>query len=157
MQMPTDPQNLLTLGLAALVNILITIMFCRSLIKALSYVSPENKALQSSSIWLLLIPVINCIINFIVVFGMSRSIANELRSRDFEEEERPAFASGITFAILSLVALVSMLVPVPSSFAAVVGVIGFSQIFFFVQYWMKINWYKRVLQNDEEGIDQSNE
>ncbi|WP_256010895.1 hypothetical protein [Desertivirga xinjiangensis] len=88
---------------------------------------------------------------------MSRSIANELRSRDFEEEERPAFASGITFAILSLVALVSMLVPVPSSFAAVVGVIGFSQIFFFVQYWMKINWYKRVLQNDEEGIDQSNE
>lgn len=155
--MPTNPQDSLTMALAFLVSTLITSLFCRSLINTLSHVSDENKTLNPAKIWLLLIPLVNFVMNFIIVFGMSRSIANELRSRDFEEEERPAFGSGITFAILSLLIPLTAFVPLPPSFAAIIAVLAFSQIFFFVQYWMKINWYKRVLQNDEEGTDQTEE
>src|SRR5690606_827670 len=102
------------------------------------------------TLWLLLIPGLIYIINFIVVDGMSKSIANELSSRNFEEDERPTYVAGLTFAILSLASLAGCL-PIPSSFLALVSVIGFSQIFFFVRYWMKINWYRNVLQSDENG------
>ena len=149
--MPLNPQDLLPLGIAAIVNIVITILFCRSLIKTLSFIRSENKTIQPAIIWLLIVPVINYIVNFIVVFGMSKSIAEELKSRDFEEEERPAFSSGLAFAILSLASLAVVLFPIPSSLTVLVAVVGFSQIFFFVQYWMKIIWYKNILEKDETG------
>lgn len=149
--MGINPQDLSALGLAALINILILVFFCKSLIKALSYISPENKKVVSSTVWLLLVPGLNLIINFIVVFGMSKSIANELERRDFEvTRRRPTFDYGIIYAILSLGPLIALF-PIPEKYAVAVTVISFSQIFFFVQYWMKINWYKSVLQNDDES------
>ena len=157
MQMAISPQDILTLGIAALINILITIMFCKSLTKTLSYVDPENKAIQPVMIWMLLIPGLNYLLNFFVVFGMTKSIYNELESRNFEEVNRPAFTSGIIFATLSLLAAITLFVPIPKSLAVAAGVVGFAQIFFFIQYWMKINWYKAILKQDEEGASSEDE
>jgi len=154
--MGINPQDLSALGFAALINILILVFFCKSLIKTLSYIQPGNKALSASTIWFILVPGINLIVNFIVVFGMSKSIAKELESRDFEAIKRPTFDYGILYAILSLGPLVALF-PIPEEYTVAVAVISFSQIFFFVQYWMKVNWYKAVLQNDDESAASNNE
>lgn len=148
MQTAIDPQNLSVLGVAAIINLLIIFFFCKSLIKTLSYVAAENRALNPTIIWLLLIPGVNFIVNFIVVTGMSKSIERELVSRDFEEVKQPTYVLGMVFAVLSVVPVLTLF-PIPASLTPVVGVAGFSQIFFFVQYWMKINWYKTVFQGDE--------
>jgi len=157
--MPTDPQSLLTLGITSVLNIIVVIFFCRTLSSTLSLVKPENRVLSITVIWLLLIPVLKVIINFFVVSGMSKSLNNELESRDFEIDEKPALISGIVFAITSLVEIcVSMVLAVltlrgykiPEHFLLPISFLGVVQFFFFVQYWMKINWFKNILEKDED-------
>lgn len=154
MQPVINPQDLSVLGLAIIINFLIIFFFCKSLIKALSFVNPENRTLSNNTIWLLLIPGVHFIANFFVIIGMSKSIEKELNSRNFEEVKKPVYTLGMTYAILSLIPITTLL-PIPSSLAPVIGVAGFSQIFFFVQYWMKINWYKTVFENDEAPVNEN--
>ena len=150
------PLNFSTLGISALINILIIVLFCRSLVKTLAFIAPENRQIQPSSIWLLLIPVFNYIMNFIVVFGMSKSIANELKNREFEEVKRPAFVPGIISAILALLPIAVLFTTIPKKYMDIIGIFALLQMVFFIQYWMKINWYRQVLKKDteENGFDE---
>lgn len=149
------PTDISALGPSALIFIMIMVLFCRSLSKTLGYVSPENRAIHSGTIWLLLIPILYYVINFVVVFGMSKSIANELKSREFEEVKRPAFASGLTAATLACVLAVLQIgflfVPVLKNYINLIGILALVQLVFFVQYWTKVNWYRRILKKDSEG------
>jgi hypothetical protein len=89
---------------------------------------------------------------------MSKSIADELKSRDFEEVKRPAFTSGVIascLVILLLALQVTVLfVPLKPIYLDIIGVISLLHLVFFIQYWTKINWYKRILEQDteQEGI-----
>jgi len=162
MEPTIDPNQIQHLGIAVLITYTIIFLFCRSLVKALSYVDEENRAISPFVIWLLLVPILNYLVNFLVVFGLSKSISNELASRDFEEERRPTFLPGILFATASLVIVLVVLleyfgVHLPATLLPVFGVIAFSQIFFFVQYWMKVIWYKNILKNDEEDSSSEDE
>jgi hypothetical protein len=143
------------LGFSLILFIGITVLFCRSLIKALEYVNPENRAIQPTVIWLLLIPVVTYVVNFIVVFGMSKSIANELESREFEDVKKPAFTLGIASASLALILVVLQMglffVPAVKKYIDFIGILSLIQMIVFIQYWMKINWYKQILQRDSEG------
>jgi hypothetical protein len=143
------------LGFSLILFIGITVLFCRSLVKALEYVSPENRAIQPTVIWLLLIPVVTYVVNFIVVFGMSKSIANELESREFEDVKKPAFTLGIASASLALILVVLQMglffVPAVKKYIDFIGILSLIQMIVFIQYWMKINWYKQILQRDSEG------
>lgn len=152
-----NPQDLAAFAVLAVINIIVVVLFCKSLIKALSYVSLENQVLKSNTVWWLLVPGINYLMNFLVVSWFSKSITNELESRDFLVPKRPAFLSGLTFAVLSLLAAATLFIPIPEKFAVVAGIIGFAQIFFFIQYWMKINWYKTILEQDGEEYDEEEE
>ncbi|WP_207429572.1 hypothetical protein [Pedobacter sp. SYSU D00535] len=79
---------------------------------------------------------------------MSKSLSDELEDREYEVEEKPAYQAGMSYAIVSCLAIIPSLLPLPSSFAAVAAVIGLLQIIFFIQYWAKISWFKNVLRND---------
>ena len=150
------PLNFSTLGISALINILIIVLFCRSLVKTLEYIAPENRNIRPSLVWLLLIPVINYIMNFIVVFSMSNSISNELKSREFEEVKRPAFIPGIISAVLALLPVAVLFTAIPKKYIDIIGILALFQMVFFIQYWMKFNWYRHVLKKDteENGLDE---
>jgi hypothetical protein len=159
MEPTINPSQIQHLGIAVLITYTIIFLFCRSLVKTLSYVDEENRAISPFIIWLLLVPVLNYLVNFLVVFGLSKSISRELESRDFEEERRPTFLPGILFASLSFVIAVVVLlssygINLPTAVFPAFAIVAFSQIFFFVQYWMKVIWYKNILKNDEEETSQ---
>ncbi|WP_207421695.1 hypothetical protein [Desertivirga brevis] len=154
MEYINNPQALTPFLIATLIKLIIMVLFCRTQVKTLELIEPENRAVQPWLIWLLII--FESILSFFVVIGMSRSIANELKSRNFEEENSPALIPGIVYAILGLISFIILGlemngIKIPATFAPLVAVIGFSQIFFMVQYWSKVTWYKKILQSDDEG------
>ncbi|MEJ6981136.1 hypothetical protein WG906_11780 [Pedobacter sp. P351] len=140
------------------IGLAINIFFCLALINTLLLVKEANRRLAPGLIWLLLIPGFSTFWNFFVAFKLSQSIKNELDSRDFEVEGRPTLISGLSYAIIGFIYLVLSLVilfnPQKSESDLAVGfnILGLLVIVTFVQYWMKVIWYKKVLQNDEAEI-----
>ena len=159
MQIQGIPLDFAAIGLSALITILITVLFCLSLVKTLAYVAPENRAIQPSVVWLLLVPVLNYIFSFFVVFWMSKSISNELKSRDFDEVKWPALVPGLISATLSLLPLAVYFIDIPEKYMDVIGFLALFQMIFFIQYWMKINWYRQIFKQDteENAFDQADE
>ena len=154
MQMP-EPNLLILLGTA-----IVSVLFCIALRNALLQVKEENRTINASLIWLLLIPGVSLIMNFIVFFQLSRSIRNELEDRNYETDENPGLYLGLGYACS---ACLVYLIYVPISFT-IIGFIALAGLVCFVQYWMKINWYRKVLEEDkseeveylEDDSDESN-
>lgn len=137
---------------SVLIEILINAFFCLTLVKTLSHIRPENRTIQIPSIWLYIIPVFNLYWLFIIVFRMASSIKNELIARDYEVDENPGYKAGLTAAVLPflmyLLYVVEFYVVSLPYLSFTVGFLGVMRIIFFVQYWMKMSWYRRVLEED---------
>jgi len=131
------------------IGVAINVFFCLALIKTLSLVKEENRKITPILIWLILIPGFNVLWNFFVVIRMSQSIKNELDSREFEVEGNPTLYVGLSYAILSSIIL---FVPAPKdlNYSVGMGVLALAIIVAFVQYWMKIVWYGKVLRQDSD-------
>ena len=135
------PSEITILIIAFIINTLIYLFFCIDLHKALAQVEPVNRSLNGNLIWLLLVPVVNIVLNFFVVNGMAKSLKLELLSRDYEVDENPGFWPGMVYAIMSM--LIYMPMPMTLLF-----LLSFTGLIFFIRYWMKINWYRKVLENN---------
>jgi hypothetical protein len=145
--MPVSPfLYLLSLGLGIAINVL----FCLTLIKTLSYIRESNRTISPALVWLLLIPGFNTLWNFFVVARLSQSIRKELESRDFEVSGSPTLIIGLIYSFLS--ALVLFISPDMLKEQSIgLGIFGLAVIIAFVQYWTKVNWYKKVFQKDSEA------
>ncbi|HEX8376904.1 MAG TPA: hypothetical protein VF602_03740 [Pedobacter sp.] len=150
-----NPLNLFALGF----EILIKSLFALAIIKTLNEISEKNRKIVPGLVWLLVIPGFNVIWNFFVALRLSQSLKDELDERDFEVAGKPTLIIGLAYALISASAL---FIPQPKNVQDVqngllYGVLGIAAIVTFVQYWMKINWFKKVLQNDSvenDGKDQ---
>lgn len=131
------------------IGVAINVFFCLALVKTLSLVKEENRRITPVLIWLILIPGFNVLWNFFVVIRMSQSIKNELDSREFEVEGNPTLYVGLSYAILSSIIL---FVPTPKdlNYSVGMGILAIAIIVAFVQYWMKIVWYGKVLRQDSD-------
>ena len=138
-------QNETILVLAIAFALLINFFFCRNLISTLDQVKPENQELKPVIIWLLLIPIVSLIAMFYVVFRMGSSLENELRDRNFDVTEKPGYIQGLGFACIGII----VNIPMPAPFVAILAVIG---LIWFIQYWMKMSWYRKVLQEDVDQL-----
>jgi hypothetical protein len=138
-----NPLNLFALAF----EILIKSLFALAIIKTLNEISEKNRKITPTLVWLLVIPGFNVLWNFFVALRLSQSLKDELDERNFEVQGKPTLIIGLAYAIISSSAL---FIPPPKDVqhSLVYGVIGIAAIVTFVQYWMKINWYKKVLQND---------
>ncbi len=147
------PQNISpgSLGLIALIGISITIFFCLTLYNTLNLIKAENRRINPVTVWLLFIPGFNMIWNFFVVSGITSSLREELLSRNYEVTEKPAFISGLGYSIISLLAVFPYFIKIPEDWFWALGTVGLLQLIFFVQYWIKVNWYKNILKNDNTG------
>ncbi|TZF85927.1 hypothetical protein FW774_02345 (plasmid) [Pedobacter sp. BS3] len=135
------PSEITVLIIAFIINTLIYLFFCIDLRKALAQVDPVNRSLNGNLIWLLLVPVVNIVLNFFVVNGMAKSLKLELLSRDYDVDENPGFWPGMVYAMMSI--LIYMPMPMTLLF-----LLSFTGLIFFIRYWMKINWYRKVLENN---------
>jgi hypothetical protein len=133
---------------------LIFIFFCLALYKALLVIKGSNRTIPPGAVWLLLIPGFSLFWNFKVVAAISSSLYKEFTERNFEIEDRPGYTNGMIYAISSvLYPLVIMAVPSMFIPAAIINLIG---LIFFVRYWMKINWYRKVLEEDVHDSSDNN-
>jgi hypothetical protein len=77
-------------------------------------------------------------------------LRKELDERNYEVKSYPTLILGLSYALISCSAL---FVPVPKNIknttdSAIYGALGLAAIILFIQYWMKINWYKTVIRDD---------
>ena len=138
-----NPLNLFALAF----EVLIKSLFAMAIIKTLNEVSEKNRKITPNLVWLLVIPGFNIMWNFFVAIRLSQSLKEELDERNFEVNAKPTLIIGLAYAIVSSAAL---FIPPPKDVqnSILYGILGIAAIVTFVQYWMKINWYKKVLQND---------
>lgn len=114
---------------------------------------PENKKLTAPVVWLLVVPFLSLLVNFYVAIRLSQSLRNELLDRDFEVKGYPLLVLGLAF---SLITPAILLLPAPKDLENIqndpnfipLAIHNFASVLIFIWYWMKINWYRRVLIDD---------
>lgn len=146
-----NTQDLIKIIFSFLVHFGVPVLISYTLVKTLSLVNSKNREISNWLIWLNII--LEPVVSFFVVRGVSKSIAKELLDRHFEDEKNPALIPGLAYAALALSSYVGFFLVfndmVPSYAGQIVALIYFSKIFFMVQFWSKITWYKRVLEEDK--------
>jgi|GEM_PF-2514765 len=113
------------------------ILFIRSIQNTLNLISPHNRKIKPSLIWLTLIPlpVLSNIWLFVLVTLVANSLALEYTERNIPYKSKPTFIIGITMSVISCLAYFS-------PFKKYTGILWF--IFFFA-YWAQIVRSKRDL------------
>lgn len=77
---------------------------------------------------------------------MASSLYREFNERDFDIEKQPGLVPGMIYAVSSVV--YPLIVVAMPTFLVVAAIISILELVFFIKYWMKINWYRKVLEND---------
>ena len=111
------------------------IFYCLTLQKALNRCSPENRAMNPGMVWLLLIPLVNFVWNFMVVLNVSKSLGAEFQKRGMAEDPLPGKTLGLTMAILICCGVIP-----------IVGFVGsLGGLVCWIIYWVKIAGYSAKL------------
>jgi hypothetical protein len=132
-----------------LIGVIILVLFCRTLFRVLSLVSPENRTLEPILVYLLFIPFVSLIMNFVVVVNVSNSIRNELADQEYEVDGRPTFLRGIIYAILNILIGCTPYIGLSKELILpVTGGLSLLLLIFFFSYWSQVNWYRKVLSGD---------
>ncbi len=159
-------ENLLTSGWGAVVAfaaLVMTILFYLTLYTTLNIIKAENRKLHPLTVWLLFIPGFNLVWNFFVVSGVTVSIKNELQSRNYDVIKRPAFVSGMAYAILTALGIIPLLLKIPfnmqipETWMMLFGLLGLLQIFSLIDYWRKVNWYMKIIRNENNLFNNEEE
>lgn len=139
-------QNEIIIGIAILFALIVNAFFCITLINTLKEIKPQNRELPSWVIWLLLIPLLSLGAMFYVVYRLSSSLENELHERNYEVTELPGYAQGMGFACIGII----VNLPMPMVIVGILAIVGLVP---FIQYWFKMNWYRKVLRDDITHIE----
>ena len=120
--------------LAVFIIILIPgILFLLTLQKTMNVVSPQNRKMPPSNVWLMLIPIFNIVWQFIMVDKISESIMEECAHLNIATKERkPTYNAGLTWNICNLI-----------SFIPALGAIA--SLVTFILYWVKVNEFKSLM------------
>jgi hypothetical protein len=104
------------------------IFYCLTLQKAMTRVSPENRAMGPGMVWLLFIPLFNIVWNFFVVLNLAKSLGAEFKKRNIPAEAEPAKGIGLAMCILACCGII----PVVNWFS------GIATLVCWIIYWVKI-------------------
>jgi hypothetical protein len=126
-----------------IISEVITLLFVLALQKTLEKCSPTSKAMDGGMLWLLLIPLVNMVVNFMVVTNMAKSLANEFRARGIQSPEpEPGKSVGMAFSICGAGLIVlAFIAPGLETIAGLVYCVLFGF------YWKKMNDFSRMLDS----------
>ncbi|MEP7253117.1 MAG: hypothetical protein ABI683_12080 [Ginsengibacter sp.] len=109
------------------------ILFLLTLQKTMNVVSPQNRKMPPSNVWLMLIPIFNIVWQFIMVDKIAESIMDECAHLNISTKERkPTYNAGLAWNICNLL-----------SFVPVLGAIA--SLVTFILYWVKVNEFKSLM------------
>lgn len=136
--------RLLGLGMGEIIIILFIfllllipfVLFLLTLQKTLEKISPENRKIEPSQVWLLFIPLFNFGWQFVIVNKVAESLRNELLQKNISlSEENPAQAIGIAMCICNCCTVI----PVLNFISSIGGMVCW------IIYWVNISKYKSSL------------
>lgn len=116
--------------------ILPRIFYLITLQKTLEKISPGNRAMSPTNVWLELIPFFNLVWQFYNVVNISDSLKKEFESRGIKiEDQRPGYSIGIAFCVLSCCSVIPIL-----------GILtGIAGLICWIIFWVKVSNYKNML------------
>jgi len=119
------------LGMLALV-----IAYIMTLSKTLEKCAPASRTMQPGMVWLLLVPMLNLVWNFLVVNSISDTLTNEFRLRGIQNfEPNPGKQTGMTMAICGACSII----PILGILAALVYFVTW------ILYWVKVSSLSKML------------
>lgn len=140
--MPLEMLLAVVLGCLA-VGLLIAIFYMLTLSKALSRCRPRNRTMEPGHVWLLFIPFLNIVWQFIVVNRVTESLKNEFRDRGWSSEGDFGQGVGMAMCIMGLLGWIPLL-----------GLLlGMAQLICFVMFWVKIAGYSSQLARGDDDYD----
>jgi hypothetical protein len=136
MQELFSPVHIIILMIVAGFLFLPVIFYCITLYKALTKCAPESRTLEPGLVWLYVIPVVNLVFGFFIVFGLAKSLRNEFTRRGLMiVDPTPGQAIGIAMCICACCSIVPFI-----GFLAAIA-----HLVLWIVYWVKIAGYSRDL------------
>jgi hypothetical protein len=140
----------------AIVALVVFILFLLSMHKALQRVSPGNRLMEPGLVWLMFVPCLNIVWQFLIAIRVPDSLRNEFHSRGLPEEGDFGKGIGLMYCILGLVGGLPANVLSRQPETAVVGagialVVGVIQLALGITFWTKIVNARRQLEVMGEG------
>jgi hypothetical protein len=117
------------------------IFYIPTLQKTLNKCAPSSRTLEPGMVWLFLIPLVNLIFNFFIVFGLSKSLHNEFVRRGMPvADPTPGQSIGLAMCICACCGFIPFL-----------GILAcIANLVLWIMYWVKIAEYSRMLDTYPE-------
>ena len=131
--MPGDSEWILIFIVLVPILLVPSIFFLLTLQNTLKAISPENRMMPPSNVWLMLIPLFNIVWQFIMVDKIAQSITSECARLNIKvSDAKPTYSIGLAWNICNFLTLI----PFIGGLAALVT---------FILYWVKVNEYKNLI------------
>jgi len=125
-------------GCMFLLVLAIGIVYIAYLSGVLKKCSPQSRTMQPGMVWLLLIPLVNLVWNFMVVNALADSLANEFRLRNMPTTDpTPGKSIGIAMSVCAaceMIPIVNLLAILP-------------HLILWIMYWVKIAGFSQQLDD----------
>lgn len=129
-------QLFLLIGFVCMLCLLPTIFYLLTLQKALGKCAPGVRTMEPGLVWLNLIPLVNLVFNFFIVFALSDSLRGEYARRGLAAPEaEPGKGLGLAMCICMCCGIIPFL----GILASLAGLV------LWIMYWVKIAEYSRML------------
>lgn len=131
--MPGGSEWLLIFFILIPIFLLPAIFFLLTLQKTLNAISPENRRMPPSNVWLMFIPLFNIVWQFIMVDKIAQSITAECARLNIPiKDPKPTYNIGLAWNICNLI-----------TFIPFIG--GLAALVTFILYWVKVSEYKNLI------------
>lgn len=130
------PWHLLIILAVAVLLLLPAIFYLLALQKLLQKCSPASRTMEPGLVWLLLIPFVNLVFNFMLVLAVAKSLRNEFNRRGIAVADP---APGQSIGIAMCICLCCSMIP----FLGLLS--GIAHFALWIIYWVKIVEFSRML------------
>jgi hypothetical protein len=124
-------------GLALAIAYILTIS------NTLKKCAPTSRTMQPGMAWLLLVPLLNLVWNFLVVNAISDTLTNEFRLRGVQNfEPQPGKQIGMPMAICGACSLIPIL-----------GILAsLAYLVLWIMYWVKVSGFSKQLDQSPSAM-----
>ena len=132
-----QPIHLLTLLFVFGVTFLLpAIFYILTLQRALNKCEPMSRTMDPGMVWLYIVPVVNLVFHFVIIFGMAKTLRNEFNRRAVPvSDPTPGQSLGLAVCICACCSII----PILGLLAAI------AHLVLWIMYWAKIAEYSRML------------
>lgn len=121
--------------------VLISVFYLLNLQNLLKQITPANRQVEPSNVWLMFIPLFNIIYPFILYPKITDSVKLEMESRGMAEQGDYGRGIGIALPVLGLCGII----PVLGVLASIANLV------LFIVFWVKMAGYKTKLMTSSPG------